>query len=281
VHLRIPDLATPEVRAALAVEDSLIKSACDKADGATNWNPALHPRAGTAPNPGWFAPTDEESNRVTPIQAAQNSVAGQASAASATNSKAGDPFPTPQAAAVAALLEAHSRTRSTGLEYAGRIYQNPDGSYSYTLGRTFSQVDPTIPNRNCCPGFSTPGDVPAGTRDVGSFHTHPDEPARGASSADFSPADVMFYTYTDKRVGYVAGTNEQGIGVILQFTPGETPSQGITQIVGTVVNGSFVPNPAFDPNKKPYTPPPEGDSYDPAKDDPPGNAIDPSRRAPR
>jgi hypothetical protein len=30
----------------------------DEGDSASNWNPARHPRTGTAPNPGWFAPTD-------------------------------------------------------------------------------------------------------------------------------------------------------------------------------------------------------------------------------
>jgi hypothetical protein len=58
----------------------------------------------------------------------------------------------------------------------------------------------------------------------------------------------VFYTYTDKLPGYVAGTNAQGVGEIWQFTPGETVSQGKTQVLGTISNGSFVPNPAYDPN---------------------------------
>jgi hypothetical protein len=55
VHLKIPDLPNQVARDALTVEDSLIKYARDEGG---NWNPALHPRAGTPPNPGWFAPTD-------------------------------------------------------------------------------------------------------------------------------------------------------------------------------------------------------------------------------
>jgi hypothetical protein len=39
-------------------EDSLIKCALGKA-GTGDWNPALHPRTGTPPNPGWFAPTSD------------------------------------------------------------------------------------------------------------------------------------------------------------------------------------------------------------------------------
>ncbi len=57
VHLQIPDLQSLSVRDALAAEDSLIKYARDEG-GSSNWNPALHPRAGVPPNPGWFAPTD-------------------------------------------------------------------------------------------------------------------------------------------------------------------------------------------------------------------------------
>jgi hypothetical protein len=57
VHLQMPDLASAAVRDALVAEDALIKYARDEGTGAANWNPALHPRTGTPPNPGWFATT--------------------------------------------------------------------------------------------------------------------------------------------------------------------------------------------------------------------------------
>ena len=57
VHLKIPDLPSAAVRGATAVEDLLIKYARDESSGSANWNPALHPRTGASPNPGWFAPT--------------------------------------------------------------------------------------------------------------------------------------------------------------------------------------------------------------------------------
>jgi hypothetical protein len=62
VQLRIPDLAGFRVRAALEAEDLLIKAE----RGAewpvrAGWDPAEHPRAGTPPNPGWFAPTEAGS----------------------------------------------------------------------------------------------------------------------------------------------------------------------------------------------------------------------------
>src|SRR5262249_51152920 len=68
VHLRIPDLPNVAARERMEAEDRLIKYACGRLVAKSgDWNPALHPRAGTAPNPGWFAPTDggstEDSSR--------------------------------------------------------------------------------------------------------------------------------------------------------------------------------------------------------------------------
>jgi len=63
VHLRIPDLPSRTVRRQMEFQDILIKS--------VDWNPDLHPRTGTPPNPGWFASTDgaeEESPRTSTAQ---------------------------------------------------------------------------------------------------------------------------------------------------------------------------------------------------------------------
>ena len=57
VHLHIPDLPGSAARNAMVAEDALIKYARDQG-GDSDWNPALHPRAGVLPNPGWFASTD-------------------------------------------------------------------------------------------------------------------------------------------------------------------------------------------------------------------------------
>jgi hypothetical protein len=64
VHLRIPDLPDKAARDAMEAADILIKLA--------DWNPALHPRAGTPPNPGWFAPTDGASSESFSTRTAQN-----------------------------------------------------------------------------------------------------------------------------------------------------------------------------------------------------------------
>jgi hypothetical protein len=70
VHLRLPDLPDQTARDRMEVEDALIKYARDEGDD--DWNPALHPRTGTPPNPGWFAPTDGADSEVSLVQTAQN-----------------------------------------------------------------------------------------------------------------------------------------------------------------------------------------------------------------
>jgi hypothetical protein len=64
VHLKIPDLPHPSSRSEMEAEDALLKS--------TEWNPDLHPRAGTPPNPGWFAPTGGADAPSSPTRTAQN-----------------------------------------------------------------------------------------------------------------------------------------------------------------------------------------------------------------
>jgi hypothetical protein len=75
VHLRIPDLPDQAARDAMEAADILIKS--------VDWNPALHPRAGTPPNPGWFAPTDGADNESSSTRTAQNDDPTHSSDASA------------------------------------------------------------------------------------------------------------------------------------------------------------------------------------------------------
>jgi hypothetical protein len=81
VHLRIPDIPDLTARDAMEATDVLIKYARDEGGGDSNWNPALHPRAGTPPNPGWFAPTGGAGESL-PVQTAQNDDSTQLSDAS-------------------------------------------------------------------------------------------------------------------------------------------------------------------------------------------------------
>ncbi len=67
VHLRIPDLPDPFGRLDMQLEDiALTHGRLDKTMMAADWDPAKHPRTGTVPNPGWFAPTDGGEDGVEP-----------------------------------------------------------------------------------------------------------------------------------------------------------------------------------------------------------------------
>jgi len=74
VHLRIPDLPDAFARLDMQLEDVALKlDRIAKTTAAGDWNPAgrdwdpdKHPRAGTGPNPGWFAPTSSDGDNVSP-----------------------------------------------------------------------------------------------------------------------------------------------------------------------------------------------------------------------
>ncbi|HLJ42792.1 MAG TPA: hypothetical protein VKT12_01140, partial [Candidatus Binataceae bacterium] len=70
VHLRIPDLPDLSARDSMEVEDALIKYARAEEPDA-ECDPAKHPRTGTPPNPGWFAPSDGANNEA-PVRLAEN-----------------------------------------------------------------------------------------------------------------------------------------------------------------------------------------------------------------
>ncbi len=62
MQLRIPDLPGLLAGAALETEDRLIKTERGgDVLARAGWDPDKHPRAGTPPNPGWFAPTEGSS----------------------------------------------------------------------------------------------------------------------------------------------------------------------------------------------------------------------------
>ena len=61
VQLRIPDLPDVLTRLDMQLEDiQLSLDRVSKTTAAGDWDPAEHPRTGTPPNPGWFAPTGDD-----------------------------------------------------------------------------------------------------------------------------------------------------------------------------------------------------------------------------
>lgn len=72
----------------------------------------------------------------------------------------GGKYKTPDMAAIAALNEIMGTSRGLNREHCGRIYMNPDGSFSYTR--------PIQGGKDWC----NPGRHPIGTNLAGSYHTH-------------------------------------------------------------------------------------------------------------
>jgi RHS repeat-associated protein len=79
-------------------------------------------------------------------------------------------------AAIWALYEINAKSQKEGLEYAGTIYQNPNGTYSYTAPEVGTPIS------------SYSGPAPAGTKEVAAYHTHPATP--GYEWEKFSLTDM-------------------------------------------------------------------------------------------
>jgi RHS repeat-associated protein len=109
----------------------------------------------------------------------------------------GDPYSSPSEAAVAAITEITDTSIVNNLEYAGWIYHNPDGTYSYTA------AIPGTPDRGG-PGIP-PDDF------VAAYHTHGDfDFGYGSRNDNFSPTDLAW------RIDSYLGTT---YGAIRRYDP--------------------------------------------------------------
>lgn len=89
----------------------------------------------------------------------------------------GDCYPTKDAAGANAVADINPKSVSENREYAGYVYQNPDGTYSYTNPRPGSVA-------SSHPGPAVPGGI-------GVYHTHAGPDPR-YDGEHFSPADIFF-----------------------------------------------------------------------------------------
>ena len=98
-----------------------------------------------------------------------------------SKSQAGTPFPSDDAAAIAALDEILPVSIGNDSEYSGAIARRvQDGKFIFTYAET--EDDPTSSNSN----FT----APSGTTLIGVYHTH--GAATGKNNAEsFSPQDIM------------------------------------------------------------------------------------------
>jgi RHS repeat-associated protein len=116
----------------------------------------------------------------------------------------GDCYPTENAAGANAVNDINWTSIQTNTEYAGRIYQNSDGTYSYTA---------PIPGTD-----ATSGPGPLTPNSVGTYHTHGAN-VPGYLSEGFSSSDVSFSISEGLFIpGYVAYLGTP-FGVIKGFDP--------------------------------------------------------------
>jgi hypothetical protein len=103
-------------------------------------------------------------------------------------SRAGQPFASPDQAAIAALKEIYKPSMDTGYEWAGNIYRNPDGTYSFSPPVTSRSPDESYPHQS---------PVPRGAEVVGTFHSHGGGSLDGYETDElFSPDDKLKATLT-------------------------------------------------------------------------------------
>jgi RHS repeat-associated protein len=91
----------------------------------------------------------------------------------------GDKYKTRRQAGVQAIVDILDKSICTHTEYAGALYQNPDGTYSYTKPRSETKADSSVHWE----------DMPKGTRVAGDYHTHGGYDP-GYDNENFSPDDM-------------------------------------------------------------------------------------------
>ncbi|MBD8528318.1 RHS repeat-associated core domain-containing protein, partial [Pseudomarimonas arenosa] len=116
----------------------------------------------------------------------------------------GDCYPDQDVAAANAINDINYQSIKQNSEYAGRIYSNPNGTFSYT-----APARGTVSSSN--PGPITP-------RTVGDYHTHGGPDPRFNSEV-FSPSDISGISSDATGISGYAGYVGTPRGVIKKFDP--------------------------------------------------------------
>jgi RHS repeat-associated protein len=139
----------------------------------------------------------------------------------------GDKYRSSSEAGYQAVKDINGKSIKEDREYAGRIYKNPDGTYSYTEPRRGTKHT------------SDAGGIPEGTEDGGDYHTHGgyDE---NYSNDNFSPPDIAG-NQADGTPGYLGGPS----GIIKKFAPAQkndpnTPEDERVKVLGNSKTGKDI-----------------------------------------
>jgi RHS repeat-associated protein len=121
--------------------------------------------------------------------------------------KPGDKYDNIDCAGLDALMDIKERTKRTKHEWAGVMYQYPDGKYSYTDAMEGSASD------------SNPGQAPPGTKQAGIYHSHgvydPGFKNEVFSRGDKSGVEIMNYKGSSTELEYALQHPLSGVGYLI------------------------------------------------------------------
>ncbi|MDX2227876.1 MAG: RHS repeat-associated core domain-containing protein [Verrucomicrobiae bacterium] len=149
--------------------------------------------------------------------------------------KPGEPYTTPDAAAMAAANDMYEDSYNNDWEYIANIYQDKDGKYSYTEPKT--QENPhssSLSKKN----------IPQGTSYNSNIHSH-GAPSEGYNDEEFSGSpDDPCDRSTDKAVSDTRGSSGYLVtpsGKVKKYTPNGSYRAGTVTTIGTVNNPKSTP----------------------------------------
>ena len=130
----------------------------------------------------------------------------------------GDPYKTPDAAAIQAEKDINPTSIREDTEYAGQIYQNSGRTCSYTSPIRGSQAG------------SDPGSCPSGKSQYATYHTQGAEDP-GYDNDNFSQQDINYYE-SYRQPGYIGVPT----GDVKKYTPSpNAPGRGTVTAIATGV----------------------------------------------
>lgn len=129
----------------------------------------------------------------------------------------GDRYKSVDAAGIQAIRDINSISIINDREYGGRVYRNPDGSYSYTK---------PVPAKRKEADFGT---CPPGKTNAGQYHTHGADSGGTHYDYFFSNSDM---SWAENEI--VPSSVGRPDGVIMKYTPipGAPHAAGLAVIVG-------------------------------------------------
>ena len=134
----------------------------------------------------------------------------------------GDPYRTESQAAVAAIRDIFSLTAASGNEWGWRVYEMPNGKFSYTVPTEGNSKNMgTVPSLTC----------PNNGKSRGMYHTHPNVKPHANGTGNPNIVSGGDQTWGDREGAIFIGAPN---GNVLKYTANGTPYGGTVTIIGRI-----------------------------------------------